>query len=63
MSYDSWLQDYDGWLNKQPLIDYTVDYDDEEKVYFVKEDGRVYYGESFSTEEDAENFIKWLRGE
>jgi len=62
-TYDSWLQDYDGWLQGQPLVEYEVDYDDDEKVYFVLEDGKVYPHETFNTEEDAQTFIKWLLGE
>lgn len=62
-SYDSWLQDYDGWLKQQPFVEYEVNYDDDEKVYFVLEDGKVYPYETFNTEEDAQTFIKWLLGE
>ena len=61
MSYDSWLTDYDGWLEKQPPIQYTIEYDEEEKVYMVMQDG-LYY-ESFLTEDDAEEYINYLNGE
>ncbi len=63
MSYDSWLTDYDGYLESRPYVEYEVDYDFNDEVYFIVEDGKVYNNERFSTAADAEDFIKWLRGE
>lgn len=60
-TYDSWLQDYDGWLRSQPLVEYKIKYDHEEKVYMVFEDKM--YLESFNSESDAEVYIKYLQGE
>ena len=61
MSYDSWLTDYDGWLEKQPPAFFDIRYDDEEKVYMVFENGL--YLESFQTEDHAETYIEYLKGE
>jgi hypothetical protein len=64
MLYDSWLTDYDGWLDSQPVIEYEVKHDADEDVYYiVEESGRVYPNETFAREQDAEDFIKWLQGE
>lgn len=60
MSYDSWLQNYDGWLESQPPAEYSIKYDHEEKLYMVFENN--FYMESFDTEEGAETYIDYLRG-
>jgi len=60
-TYDSWLTDYDGWLEKQPPAIFDIKYDDEEKIYMVFENGL--YLESFDTEDHAETYIKYLQGE
>lgn len=61
MSYDSWLQDYDGYLKSLPSADFNIKYDNEEKIYMVFENGL--YLESFDTEDHAETYIKYLQGE
>ena len=60
MSYDSWLQNYDGWLEKQPPAEYDIKYDHEEKLYMVFENN--FYMESFDTAIGAETYIDYLRG-
>jgi len=60
-SYDSWLQDYDGYLQSLPPADFNIKYDHDEKVFMVFED--KFYLESFNTESDAETYIKYLMGE
>lgn len=59
-TYDSWLTDYDGWLQSQPRADYNIQYDQDEDVYMVFEN-KVYL-ESFNTESDAETYINYLLG-
>jgi len=59
-SYDSWLQDYDGYLKSLPCASYDIEYDQDEDVYMVFEDKM--YLESFSTESDAETYINYLLG-
>lgn len=59
-TYDSWLQDYDGWLEKQPPAEYHIRYDHDEKVYMVFEN--KLYLESFKTELDAETYVNYLGG-
>jgi hypothetical protein len=60
-TYDSWLQDYDGYLESLPRADYNIKYDHEEDVYMVFENKM--YLESFNTESDAETYIDYLLGE
>ena len=60
-TYDSWLQDYDGYLESLPRADYNIKYDHEENVYMVFENKM--YLESFNTESDAETYIDYLLGE
>jgi len=57
-TYDSWLTDYDGWLESQPRADYNIQYDQDEDVYMVFEN--KLYLESFNTESDAETYINYL---
>ena len=59
-TYDSWLTDYDGWLEKQPPAEYHIRYDHEEKLYMVFENSL--YLESFKTELDAETYVEYLGG-
>ena len=59
-SYDSWLQDYDGYLKSLPRASYDIEYDQDEDVYMVFENKM--YLESFSTESDAETYINYLLG-
>jgi accessory colonization factor AcfC len=59
-SYDSWLTDYDGWLESQPRAEYKIEYDQDEEVYMVLENNM--YLESFKTESDAESYIDYLLG-
>ena len=59
-TYDSWLTDYDGWLEKQPPAEYRIEYDHEKKVYMVFEN--KLYLESFFNELDAETYVKYLGG-
>lgn len=62
-SYDSWLQDYDGWLDEQPKAEYHIkEIEDDGVIQFLVYNGCI-VEEAFNTEEDAENFIKYLRGE
>lgn len=62
-SYDSWLQDYDGWLAEQPKAEYYIkEIEDDGVTQFLVYNGCI-VEEAFNTEEDAENFIKYLRGE
>lgn len=60
-TYDSWLQDYDGYLESLPRADYNIKYDHDEDVYMVFENKM--YLESFNTESDAETYIDYLLGE
>jgi hypothetical protein len=60
-TYDSWLQNYDGYLESLPRADYNIKYDHEEDVYMVFENKM--YLESFNTESDAETYIDYLLGE
>jgi hypothetical protein len=59
-TYDSWLQDYDGYLKLLPRANYDIEYDQDEDVYMVFENKM--YLESFSTESDAETYINYLLG-
>jgi hypothetical protein len=59
-SYDSWLTDYDGYIESLPRADYDIKYDQDEDVYMVFENKM--YLESFSTESDAETYINYLLG-
>jgi len=59
-TYDSWLQDYDGYLKSLPRAIYDIEYDQDEDVYMVFENKM--YLESFSTESDAETYINYLLG-
>lgn len=59
-SYDSWLTDYDGYLESFPPSEYDIRYDHEEKVYMVFENG--FFMESFTTEDAAETYIEYLKG-
>lgn len=63
MSYDSWLTNYDGYLESRPYVEYEVEYDFDNGVYFILEDGVKYNNERFKTASDAESFIKFLKGE
>ena len=59
-TYDSWLTDYDGWLEKQPPAEYHIRYDHEEKLYMVFENS--IYLESFKSVIDAETYVEYLGG-
>ena len=59
-TYDSWLQDYDGYLKSLPRANYDIEYDQDKDVYMVFENKM--YLESFSTESDAETYINYLLG-
>jgi hypothetical protein len=59
-TYDSWLTDYDGWLEKQPPAEYHIRYDSDEKLYMVFENS--IYLESFKSELDAETYVEYLGG-
>ena len=60
-TYDSWLQNYDGYLESLPRADYDIKYDHEEDVYMVYENNL--YLEAFKKHEDAETYIDYLLGE
>jgi len=60
MNRDSWLQDYDGWLESQPPSEFNIKYDHEEKVYMVFEN--KFYLESFNSKDDAFHYIDYLQG-
>ena len=60
-TYDSWLQNYDGYLESRPRAEYDIKYDHEEDVYMVYENNL--YLESFKKHEDAETYIDYLLGE
>ena len=59
-TYDSWLTDYDGWLEKQPPAEYRIRYDSDEKLYMVFENSL--YLESFNAVINAENYVEYLGG-
>jgi hypothetical protein len=59
-SYDSWLTDYDGYIESLPRAEYRIEHDQDEDVYMVFEN--KLYLESFSTESDAETYINYLLG-
>jgi hypothetical protein len=59
-TYDSWLTDYDGYIESLPRAEYRIEHDQDEDVYMVFEN--KLYLESFSTESDAETYINYLLG-
>ena len=60
-TYDSWLQNYDGYLESLPRAEYDIKYYHEEDVYMVYENNL--YLEAFKKHEDAETYIDYLLGE
>lgn len=59
-TYDSWLTDYDGYLESLPRAEYRIEHDQDEDVYMVFENNL--YQESFKKHEDAESYIDYLLG-
>lgn len=59
-SYDSWLTDYDGYLESLPRAEYKIEHDQDEDVYMVFENKMLL--ESFNTESEAETYIDYLLG-